>query len=82
MPPVIPTVGSTSKAMPGAETTSPSKTIASFRLSPFSLANFLVNSVNRLADSSLNSRDTIHSFSGNTAIASAMSFPVNSAGPN
>jgi hypothetical protein len=50
VPPVIPTVGSTSKAMPGAETTSPSKTIASFRFSPFSLANFLVNSVNILDD--------------------------------
>ena len=82
VPPVIPTEGSTSKAIPGADTISPSNTIASFRLSPFSLANFFVNSVNEFADSSLNSSDTIHSFSGNTAIASDISFPVNSAGPN
>ena len=82
VPPVIPTVGSTSKAIPGAETTSPSRTIANLRCSPFSLANFLVKSVNKDADSSLNSKDTIHSFSGKTAIASAISLPVSSAGPS
>ena len=45
VPPVIPISGLTSKAIPGADTISPSKTIASLLLSPVSLANCFVKSV-------------------------------------
>ena len=76
VPPVIPISGLTSRAIPGADTISPSKTIANRLLSPVSLANCFVKSVNFTAEESLNSKDTIHSFSGYAAIASSISFPV------
>ena len=70
VPPVIPISGLTTKAIPGADTISPSKTIASLLLSPVSLANCFVKSVNLTAEESLNSKDTIHSFSGYAATVS------------
>ena len=82
VPPVIPTSGLTFNAIPGAETISPSKTMANLLLSPVSLANCFVKSVNLIAEESLNSKETIHSFSGYAAIASSISLPVKTAGPH